>query len=436
MNAKVPEVSKFELASSKLIPFCQFGGKYRFKVLYGGRGGAKSWFYALNGVSLSTRAVVRILCCREVLKSMEDSVYQLIIDTIVRLGLEDQFTITKNRITNNYTGSYFSFIGLKNVRSIKSYEGYDICWVEECEAVSAESWELLIPTIRKPKSEFWLSLNPRFTTDYAWAEFIAKERDKSLVCKINYTDNKFCPDVLIDEAKETEKRDIYVYNWVWEGIPMTQGDMCLISDSVVTDAIRRHPEHIDAPKIAGLDVARSLTGDSSAIAIREGNSVTLLKEIKTDNTLVLIDWVKAIHVTEGFQYLFVDAVGVGGGVYDTLKRDLAGVCEVRVFNGGTPARKKQVYKNLRAECWVMLRDFLRDKGSIPDDRGLRTELVSQQYGYDKTTSQIIMMAKDYAKSKGIPSPNKSDAICMTFAPLIETPKPKLENKPKRMGYYG
>jgi len=134
----------------------------------------------------------------------------------------------------------------------------------------------------------------------------------------------------------------------------------------------------------------------------------------------------------------VDSVGVGGGAFDMLKKSLGGICEMRTFNGALPARKDKLYANLRAECWMMLRDALRDNLSIPNDKNLRTELVTQTYKFDQK-NRYLMESKEVAKSKGIPSPNKSDAICMTFAPLQIKEKLKLTRNTQRnkaVGYYG
>jgi len=151
----------------------------------------------------------------------------------------------------------------------------------------------------------------------------------------------------------------------------------------------------------------------------------------------LIQWIKEVLVSQPIDYLFVDIVGLGGGVYDVLKRDLDGICEMRIFNGGSNARNQRIYFNLRSECWHMLKDWLKDHGSIPNKSKLRTELTTQEYRY-RTDGRKIMLSKDEAKSKGIPSPNMGDAINMTFAPLVIAERPKLEqSKPKRkVGFYG
>jgi len=123
--------------------------KSRYKVLYGGRGGAKSWGIARALLILGAKKQMRILCAREYQTSIKDSVHKLLCDQIEALGLLGFYEITQATI-RGANGTEFAFIGLKNnPTNIKSFEGVDICWVEEAQTVSRLSWNILIPTIRK-----------------------------------------------------------------------------------------------------------------------------------------------------------------------------------------------------------------------------------------------------------------------------------------------
>mgnify|MGYP000095936013 FL=1 len=137
----------------------------RYKVLYGGRGGAKSWGVARALLIKAAQNPLRVLCAREFQTSIKDSVHKLLCDQIEALGLGTFYEITQTSIRGK-NGSEFSFVGLKNnVANVKSYEGVDICWVEEAQTTSRMSWNVLIPTIRKEKSEIWITFNPELETD-------------------------------------------------------------------------------------------------------------------------------------------------------------------------------------------------------------------------------------------------------------------------------
>jgi phage terminase large subunit len=149
INLELPEKAYFLLTE-----------KSRYKVLYGGRGSAKSWSIARALLILALKNKIRVLCTRELQTSIRDSVHKLLKDQILDLGLDQYYYITKELIRSN-NGSEFLFKGMKNnVQEIKSLEGIDICWVEEAARMSLESWEILTPTIRKQNSEIWASFNP------------------------------------------------------------------------------------------------------------------------------------------------------------------------------------------------------------------------------------------------------------------------------------
>ncbi len=189
----------------------------RYKILYGGRGSAKSWSVAKALIALSMRSPIRVLCARELQNSISDSVIALLADQIKAMGVEDLFDVQRTAIYGK-NGSEFSFVGLKhNVTSIKSFEGVDICWVEEGQAVSKASWETLIPTIRKPNSEIWVTFNPDLDTDETYKRFVVSPPNNAFVVKVNHSDNPWFPDVLKDELEQLKAKDMDSYLNVWEG---------------------------------------------------------------------------------------------------------------------------------------------------------------------------------------------------------------------------
>lgn len=191
----------------------------RYKVMHGGRGGGKSWSVAKVLLAKGADHPLRILCAREVQKSMKDSVHRLLRDQIVALRLESFFEVLETEI-RGANGTVFLFTGLQShtVDSIKSYEGVDIVWVEEAHGVSKKSWDVLTPTIRKEGSEIWMTLNPDMETDETYQRFIAAPSPDTWVCEINWRDNPWFPSVLDKErrkAKRSMLRDDYEH--IWEG---------------------------------------------------------------------------------------------------------------------------------------------------------------------------------------------------------------------------
>ena len=166
----------------------------RYKVAYGGRGSAKSWSFARTLLIQASRKPLRILCTREVQKSIRDSVHKLLSDQIQALGLGTFYDV-QQAVIRGENGSEFIFAGLSDqtAESVKSFEGVDIAWVEEAQAVSDRSWGILIPTIRKDGSEIWVSFNPELDTDPTWLRFVENPPPDAVSVPVNYHDNPWFP---------------------------------------------------------------------------------------------------------------------------------------------------------------------------------------------------------------------------------------------------
>jgi len=194
----------------------------RYKVLYGGRGGAKSWGVARALLILGSTKTLRILCCREVQDSIKDSVHKLLSDQIQALGLGGHYDVLKTEIRGR-NGTEFIFAGLstQTEESIKSFEGIDICWTEEAQSITKNSWTILIPTIRKDGSEIWITFNPELDTDETYVRFVTSPPPDTILIEINFPDNPWFPDVLEKERLHCKATMPDEYDNIWEGKPRT-----------------------------------------------------------------------------------------------------------------------------------------------------------------------------------------------------------------------
>ena len=191
----------------------------RYKVMHGGRGGGKSHGVAQVLLDMAARKPLRILCAREIQKSMRDSVHRLLRDYIVSLGLTSFYEVLDTEI-RGANGSLFLFAGLQShtVDSIKSFEGVDLVWIEEAHAISKKSLDTLIPTIRKEGSEIWMTLNPDMETDEVYQRFITTPSPDTWVCEVNWRDNPWFPTVLNDERMKAKRSMLKEdYEQIWEG---------------------------------------------------------------------------------------------------------------------------------------------------------------------------------------------------------------------------
>ena len=206
--------------------------KARYRVLYGGRGGSKSWNIARALLLKGCEQSIRVLCAREFQTSIKDSVHKLLVDQIHNLELDAHYEVT-DRTIRGINGTEFIFVGVKNnTNNVKSIEGIDICWVEEAQSVSPNSWNVLVPTIRKKDSEIWISFNPELPTDETWKRFVMNPPENAVVQKINWSDNPWFPEVLDLERRALQGRDIEAYNNVWEGIPRQTVDGAIFAKEV------------------------------------------------------------------------------------------------------------------------------------------------------------------------------------------------------------
>lgn len=217
----------------------------RYKVLYGGRGAARSWSVARALLIKGAEAPLRVGCFREFQKSIKDSVHRLLTDQIDLLGLAGyEVTATEIRHVN---GSLFLFEGLRhNVTKIKSLEGIDIAWVEEAERVSKDSWDVLIPTIRKDGSEIWVNFNPDLEDDPTYQRFVVSPPPHAWVRKVSGADNPWFPDALARERAYLYAVDPDAAAHVWGGECRTATDAQILRGKWVVEEFEPDP-HWDGP---------------------------------------------------------------------------------------------------------------------------------------------------------------------------------------------
>jgi phage terminase large subunit len=213
MSTAIPSV-KIKIPE-KLAPLFE---PHPYKVLYGGRDGCKSWSIAQALLILGAQKPLRILCGRETMDSIRESVHQLLSDQIARLGLDDFYKVLQSEI-RGINGTEFVFAGLRKqtVSSLKSYEAIDICWIEEASVVSRRSLTILLPTIRKPGSEIWFSLNPDLETDAVYQDFIVDPPPGAFVCEISYLDNNWLSPESRQKIETLKERDPDTFHHVYEG---------------------------------------------------------------------------------------------------------------------------------------------------------------------------------------------------------------------------
>jgi phage terminase large subunit len=287
--------------------------KSRFKFIRGGRGSAKSWEVAGELVERAAKEKLRILCCREIQRSIKQSVHKLLVDSIERRGLNHKFVITDKAI-KGVNGSEFFFEGLHhNIDSIKSIEGIDICWNEEAQMTSARSLTTLTPTIRKPDSEIWFTYNPTDDED-AVHKLADNPPEGSLIIDQHYKHNPFLPDVLKEEQEHMRKTDFDLWRHVWGGETLKRSDSEVFGGKWRTDYFTA-PE--DAMFYHGVDWGSSKT-----------DPTVLVRCYIVDNTLY-IDHAHYFYETDLSKFVDWFKEACPTSEHWQIKADSAGKAEIR-----------------------------------------------------------------------------------------------------------
>ena len=406
------------------IPFKKLQTEhYRYKLYYGGRAGGKSFAFADTLLLIARKKTVRVACVRETQNSIKDSVYQLLKDRAGYYNFED-FMFYEDRVENVATGSKFIFKGLKdqNSQNIKSLEGIDICWVEEGQKLTKASWDILDPTIRKEGSEIWVSMNREEENDPVWKAVAANPDERTLVVKVNYYDNPFCPEEMRYLAEKCKRENPDDYEHIWLGAPVNQGDTKLIAAKDVRKAMQNII--VVSPLIVGVDIAR-FGDDKTVFCFRRGRYCFKLEEHSKLDVVEVANRLTAIIQEHKPARVFLDAGGVGGGVYDILA-DRGFAKTIRGIMFGGKAINDERYANKRAEMWALANDWLKQDLDVqlPNDDELLDDLCSVNKKYD-SYGRLMLESKDDLKKRIGRSPDKADAFVLTFAePVYDVGKVK------------
>jgi len=278
----------------------EFPGKLRFlfkparvKGAYGGRGSGKSWGFARALLVLGAKQRIRVLCAREVQKSIQQSVHQLLADQVDALGLSEFYEVLQTEIRGK-NGTEFYFAGLSNetAESLKSFEGVTHCWVEEASNISKRSWDILIPTIRAKDSEIWLTFNPQLESDETYQRFVVNPPPDCVMVEMNYNDNPYFPKVLEAErqhAQSTMRAEDYAHIWEGRCKPAVEGAIYFdaMSAAIQAERIREVPHDcsIKTHVIFDLGMADAMT-------------LILVQKVASE--------IRIIHYIEGTQRILAD----------------------------------------------------------------------------------------------------------------------------------
>jgi hypothetical protein len=259
-------------------------------------------------------------------------------------------------------------------------------------------------------NRFWLAFsNPRRNTGYFYETFHSKRefwQTKVVDARtVEGTDKQVYQQIIDEYGPDSSQAHVEVY-----GEFPNAGDDQFISSLVVDDAMKR-PQYKDpsAPIVIGVDPAR-FGADATVIAVRQGRDIVRIIRHRGDDTMTVVGYV--IEAIEEFKpvMVFIDEGGLGAGIVDRLKEQRY---KIKGVNFGWKSRNPAMYGNMRAQIWGDMRDWLKS-ASIPNDRFLKTDLISPMMKPDSKGSIFLESKKDM-KARGLASPDAADAIALTFS---------------------
>lgn len=391
--------------------------KYDYKVIHGGRSSGKTVGASQGVVLLSVQSKINILCGRQFLNSIADSIKSDIEQVIAENNLNSFFTITDKDITGA-NGSYITFAGFdRNVESIKGKTKFDYTVIDEAQTLSRKTLDILTPTIRKDGSQIWFILNRTNISDPVDYDFIQNTPDNCWVKYLTYEDNPFHGEKAERERVRFLSTHPEKYNHVWLGHHDLNADNLLVNMDLVVKSTQneiRYDEH--RPLIMGVDPAR-LGGDRFAICLRRGRTVTgfkiLAKMDTNQSSNALYDFIKKTNPKR----VFIDTGGLGVGVYDNLKS--FGIQGVKGVNFGASAFNQEDYVLRRDEMYGEAKKWFEEhETSIFSDDNLKNQLITElstiTKGWD-SRSRLRLPSKDTYAKKGFNSPDLADSFVLTFA---------------------
>lgn len=431
------------------------------KILKGGRASSKTWDAAGFLVFLASRYTVKVLCMRQLQVRISDSVYAVLVTTIERFGMLDEFSILKSSIVHKITGSSFHFYGIHhNIREIKGFEGADIGWIEEAEGLTKEQWTVIEPTLRKEGALALMLYNPHLVSDYI-ETFKHDPAAGVIVQHINYDQNPFLSNTMLRKIKRMRDEDHDEYEHVYLGIPRTDDDRVIIKRSWVEAAIDAHVKlnlPIEGDDVIGFDVADS--GADKCAQVHAKGWVALWGENwkgKEDELLMSASrvYAKALELGAHVNY---DSIGVGAGVGPkfmelndaridehganptiTYSKFIAGagVVDPDEYYIDTPEEQltnKAFFSNLKAQAWWLVAERFRNtynavtrgeqfqphemisiSKDMPNLIAIVTQLSTPRRHFDKV-GKVKVESKEDLEKRQIESPNDADAFIMAFAP--------------------
>lgn len=415
MSLELPQILDIP---EKLIPFITRINDYRYFLAEGGRGGSKSQSVGRELLYLGEKRSLRIVCGRETQNTISESVYSLMADLVRFYNLD--YEIQANKLIHRQSGTEITFRGFRQqgAFNIQGMEGIDIVWIDEAQAITKRTLDVLIPTIRKDNAKIFFTMNRHVADDPAFEMFAT--RDDCLHIHLNYNENKYCTNALIKEAEECLKKSQEDYNHIWLGVPLAKNeDSVFALEDLIATKINRYQlrEHYGM-RLAGFDVARYGDDKCAAVIIQQMGAlhweVIHVEEWGQKDTNYSTGRFLSIYSDHKVERAIIDEDGIGGPVLDTLNKGRGLNSFVGFRNPSIAYALNKDYANHRTINTYKLRDLVLKGHMAMTDDALIKELCTLRYTFDHQQRKILISKEQMRKDK-VKSPNLADALIMAVS---------------------
>lgn len=290
---------------------------------------------------------------------------------------------------------------------------------DEASTIAHTIWDTSEGAFTTPGPHLWLACSQNTDPQGRFAECWTKHREEWQTRSIDARKARKTDKKLFATWARVHGEDSDFFRVRVRGMLPKAGPKQMIPGDLVERAVERYkdfdPKTVPAsiPKLMGIDPA-SGGGNLTKVVIRRGDYVD--KDIRTydeRDTMKLASYLAHLIQTEKPDVVFIDAIGVGKGVYDRLVQ--LGYANVVPCNSGAQEDTidRRTYYNPRIEWWARLKEWLKT-GVLPDDRDLKGDLVAPEFLFD-IQMRMMLESKEDMKLRGIPSPDSGDALALTFA---------------------
>lgn len=403
----------------KLMPLISEFNENEVFVIDGGRSSGKTQSVARILLYLGDKKKLRIVCGRELISNIEESVYTVFKDLILLYQLP--YNIHRYKITHKWTGSEITFKGFReqgNV-SIKGLEGVDILWIDEAQSIQHSTLAIIMPTIRKDDAKVFFTMN-RFLREDSVPEYFKGKVD-CLDISINYYENPFCPLSIKIQAEDMRRKSMRDYKHIWLGEPLTAADDYLFNFDKLHASLEIVPigEAAYKQRVLGIDFAAQ--GDDDCVAIildRVTNQHWQIADrIVWDEPDTTVSIGKIVNIIGQYKpdASVLDIGGMGKPIWDRINEVLKNSGQrVDPFDGGsTGVVDTGSYANLRAQSYYKLKDWF-DDGFLSlgsKDMEIIKELERIKFKYRSNGVRLIQSKVDM-KAEMKYSPDNADALMM------------------------